>query len=247
MLVFNCPSCNYFGEADDAMAGEMMDCANCASRFRLPITDLQTSEPAPEKARISIQEPGKGAVVEAWARCPRCGARKTNQVRCEFCAYDFWTATLLQNEQALRRRRKVASDLSKLLLIGMLLLGVPGVIWYFKAEADEEERLCQDTLMIIYNAILQADGRKGVPKTMGRRFLVDLAIQERIALQCPSVNHTISRRPIDYRGPARPWLELLPDDPLAADLQGNHRGASVLLKNGSVRYASTNSGSRSTV
>src|SRR5580765_4515978 len=111
MLVFNCPACNYFGEADDAMAGEMMDCANCTSKFRLPITDLQTSEPAAEKTRISIQEPGKGAIVEAWARCPRCGARKTNQVRCEFCAYDFWTAQLLQNQQALRRRQKVASDL----------------------------------------------------------------------------------------------------------------------------------------
>jgi hypothetical protein len=123
----------------------------------------------------------------------------------------------------------------------MLLLGLPAALWYFKAEADDEERLCHDTLMIVYNAILQAEGRKGIPKSMGRRFLIDLAIQERIALQCPSVNHKLSYRAIDYRGPARPWLDLLPDDPVAADLEDNHRGASVLLKSGAIQYASKGS------
>src|SRR5262245_34695411 len=135
MLVFNCPACNHYGEADDTMAGETIACAKCMSHFRLPITELNAADDAWEQVRIPIKEPGKGAVVEAWARCPRCGARKTNQVRCEFCAYDFWTTQMLQSEAAQRRRLKVTSDLSKLLLAAMILLGIPAAGWYLKAEA----------------------------------------------------------------------------------------------------------------
>ena len=243
MLGFSCPACKHYGEADNALAGEIIGCANCLAHFRLP----ETGGPAPvtgsaDAARPSIQEPGKGAVVRAWARCPLCGARKTDSARCQFCGHWFTTAETVLADRARRRRARTAGALLKILAFGAVLLGLPALGYYYKSAADTEQRLCKEALMIMHNAILQSQANpKGVPTSVGRRFLVEVAVRERIALLCPAVTVKGPRLPVDFRGPVRPWEDLLPDDPVAADREGNHGGLTVLLKSGAVEYASKGS------
>src|SRR5262245_3443218 len=131
MLSFNCPACQYRGEADDAMAGDVIGCAKCMTHFRLP--EKQAPEPPPEavEARPSVQEPGKGAVVEAWARCPMCLARRVGTPRCTFCNHLFTTAEMIQVEQVRRQRRQSSAQAGAVLAFILVIFGLPSLVYYW--------------------------------------------------------------------------------------------------------------------
>jgi len=243
VLAFNCPACNHYGEADPALAGEIIGCANCLTHFRLPGNGAPAIEEAKE-SRPSVQEPGKGAVVERWARCPLCGARRTDRTKCTFCGYEFGSVDQREIEERRRYRRQVGMQLAAVLGLTGAVLGIPLLALWLKTSNDTEKQLCQENLLIFYQAVKLSEERPaGVTPLVGRAFLISIAQLEKVnhALMCPAVNRSGTLRAVDYRGPAKPWAELLPEDPVVADLEGNHRGLMVLRKNGQIEYASRGS------
>src|SRR6185436_3165004 len=102
----------------------------------------------------------------------------------------------------------------------LALIGLPSLAFYFKTTNDDEKRLCQENLQIFYQAVKLAEERpNGIPTGVGRQFLIAIAQNERVnhALVCPAVSRSATLRAVDFRGPARPWSELKPEDPLMAD------------------------------
>ena len=243
MLAFNCPACKHYGEADNALAGETIGCANCLTHFRLPEVEAPSIDEKKE-SRPSVKEPGRGAVVERWARCHRCGARRTDSAKCAFCGFEFRSRDQREIEETRRYRRQVGSQLGAILALAGALIGIPALALWLKVSNDEDKRLCRDNLLIFYQAVKLAEERPGgVPNAVGLGFLIAVAQRERVnhALMCPSVNRGSTLRAVDYRGPAKPWTDLLPEDPVLVDLEGNHRGVMVLMKNGQIEYASRGS------
>jgi len=243
VLAFNCPACNHYGEADNALAGETIGCANCLTHFRLPESGTPELEEEKE-SRPSVQEPGKGAVVERWARCHLCGARRTDSARCTFCGYEFGSVDHREIEERRRYRLQVGMQLGAILALLGALIGIPGMALWLKTSNDNEKQLCQENLLIFYQAVKLAEERPaGVTPLVGRAFLISIAQLEKVnhALMCPAVNRNGTLRAVDYRGPAKPWADLLPEDPVVVDLEGNHRGVMVLRKNGQIEYASRGS------
>ena len=239
MLAFNCPACNHYGEADNALAGETIGCANCLTHFRLPGTGMPEIDEAKE-SRPSVKEPGRGAVVERWARCSRCGARRTDSAKCTFCGFEFRSVDQREIEETRRYRRQVGMQLGGILALMGALIGIPGMALWLKTSNDSEKQLCQENLLIFYQAVKLAEDRPaGVSRAVGRAFLISIAQTERVnhAVMCPAVNRNSTLRAVDYRGPRKPWAELLPDDPAVVDLEGNHRGVMVLFKDGRIEYA----------
>jgi hypothetical protein len=240
VLQFNCPACQHYGEADHALAGEIIGCGNCFTHFRLP--ELRESAPdAPKEGpRLSVKEPGKGAIVQAWARCTLCGARRTDHARCTFCGYEFRSADQVEIDLTRRYRRQVGMQFAAILSLAGALVGLPLLAFHWKTSNDDDKRLCQENLLIFHQALMIAqDKPAGLPQETGRAFLIGIAQKEGVnhALMCPAVSRGDTLRAVDYRGPARPWAELGPEDPVMVDLQGNHRGVMVLFKNGQIEYA----------
>lgn len=62
-------------------------------------------------------------------------------------------------------------------------------------------------------------------------------------LVCPAFGRSEIGKAIDYRGPARPWLEMGPQEAIACDRPGNHGDApaNVLFKDGSLLPVPTDS------
>jgi hypothetical protein len=243
VLAFNCPACNHYGEADPALAGEIIGCANCLTHFRLPGSGAPSVD-APQESRPSVKEPGKGAVVERWARCHLCGARRTDSTKCTFCGFEFGSPDQREIEERRRYRRQVGMQFGAVLALMGALIGIPGTALWLKTANDTEKTLCQENLLIFHQAVKLAEERPaGVTPLVGRAFLISIGQIEKVnhALMCPAVNRNGTLRAVDYRGPGKPWAELLPEDPVVVDLEGNHRGVMVLRKNGQIEYASRGS------
>ncbi len=212
-------------EATDALVGKTAVCVSCEAFVKVPL-----GWPAPSLG------------PKVHTRCPKCQAKVLPEVDvCGFCGHDFSPSA--PEVPAATPPWKFPSRIRIPLLLAWTAIAVTAGLSFLggsDASLVPPEKVCRGHLELLHAAFLRySRTHETAPNAKGTAFWQVIAEMESegSALSCPLA----SSSPV-YRGPARPWAVIPDTGVVACDHPGIHpEGITVLLKDGSVEFASKGS------